>query len=80
MSLRNKERLILLTGIVGALVLLTGRSASNMVLSGLGLALLLGAMVLYLRLLRCPHCGEQLTGSKETFCKCCGKPVKWDAK
>ncbi len=62
--------------VVGALLGGIGSTEGMQWLSMLGIAIMMGGLVLKVLLYRCPHCGKYLDRSSGDFCPYCGKNLK----
>ena len=62
--------------IIGALVGGIGSTGGGQWMSMLGIALMMGGLMLKVLLYRCPHCGKYLDRSTGDFCPYCGKKIQ----
>ena len=78
MTLKQKELVsaaVLIAGLL--LMLICGESIWVLLL---GLAVALGAVVLWKRWWRCPSCGRFLGRTKGQYCPHCGKEIDYNAE
>ena len=78
MTLKQKERVSAAVLIAGLLLMLIGGESIWVLL--LGLAVALGAVVLWKRWWRCPSCGRFLGRTKGQYCPHCGKEIDYNAE
>ena len=62
--------------VVGALVSGIGSTEGVQWMAMLGIAIMMGGLVLKVLLYRCPYCGKYLDRSSGDFCPYCGKNLK----
>lgn len=62
--------------IIGALAGGIGSTEGVKWMSMLGIALMMGGLLLRVLLYRCPYCGKYLDRSTGDFCPYCGKKIK----
>ena len=62
--------------IVGALISGIGSTEGVQWMAMLGIAIMMGGLVLKVLLYRCPYCGKYLDRSSGDFCPYCGKNLK----
>ena len=78
MTLKQKELVSAAVLIAGLLLMLIGGESIWVLL--LGLAVALGAVVLWKRGWRCPSCGRFLGRTKGQYCPHCGKEIDYNAE
>ncbi len=78
MTLKQKELVSAAVLIAGLLLMLIGGESIWVLL--LGLAVALGAVVLWKRWWRCPSCGRFLGRTKGQYCPHCGKEIDYNAE
>ena len=78
MTLKQKELVSAAVLIAGLLLMLIGGESIWVLL--LGLAVALGAVVLWKRWWRCPSCGRFLGRTKGQYCPHCGKEIDYHAE
>ena len=78
MTLKQKELVSAAVLIAGLLLMLIGGESIWVLL--LGLAVALGAVVLWTRWWRCPSCGRFLGRTKGQYCPHCGKEIDYNAE
>ena len=78
MTLKQKELVSAAVLIAGLLLMLIGGESIWVLL--LGLAVALGAVVLWKRWWRCPSCGRFLGRTKGPYCPHCGKEIDYNAE
>ena len=78
MTLKQKELVSAAVLIAGSLLMLIGGESIWVLL--LGLAVALGAVVLWKRWWRCPSCGRFLGRTKGQYCPHCGKEIDYNAE
>ena len=78
MTLKQKELVSAAVLIAGLLLMLIGGESIWVLL--LGLAVALGAVVLWKRWWRCPSCGRFLGRTKGQYCPHCGKEIYYNAE
>lgn len=61
--------------IIGAVIGLYGAQSEEMVFFAVGMAIIVGDMLLRIVFYRCPHCGKFLDRSSGRYCPHCGKDV-----
>ena len=61
--------------VVGALISGIGSTEGIQWMSMLGIALMMGGLLVKVLMYRCPHCGKYLDRSSGDFCPYCGKKV-----
>lgn len=81
MTLKRKKTVALLIMCVGTLVLILGASAGNysMPLTVAGLVTASAGLILHLKWVRCPNCGEWLGRGSQKHCKSCGKEIDYSS-
>ena len=62
--------------VVGALISGIGSTEGVQWMAMLGIAIMMGGLVLKVLLYRCPYCGKYLDRSSGDFCPYCGKNLK----
>ena len=62
--------------VVGALVSGIGSTEGVQWMAMLGIAIMMGGLVIKVLLYRCPYCGKYLDRSSGDFCPYCGKNLK----
>ena len=62
--------------VIGALAGGIGSTEGVKWMSMLGIALMMGGLLLRVLLYRCPYCGKYLDRSTGDFCPYCGKKIK----
>lgn len=77
MTLRQKQRMILLVTVV-SLILMLWHPTMEVVIAGL--ILLLAASILMLVWMRCPECGAWFGQYPGDYCKNCGAKIPWNEK
>ena len=78
MTLKQKELVSAAVLIAGLLLMLIGGESIWVLL--LGLAVALGAVVVWKRWWRCPSCGRFLGRTKGQYCPHCGKEIDYNAE
>lgn len=61
--------------VAGALISGIGSTEGVQWMSMLGIALMMGGLLVKVLMYRCPHCGKYLDRSSGDFCPYCGKKV-----
>lgn len=62
--------------VVGALISGIGSTEGVQWMAMLGIAIMMGGLVIKVLLYRCPYCGKYLDRSSGDFCPYCGKNLK----
>ena len=62
--------------IIGALISGIGSTEDIQWMAMLGIAVMMGGLLIKILLYRCPHCGKYLDRSSGEFCPYCGKKVQ----
>lgn len=75
MTLRQKQRVILLVTVVSLVLMLWHPTMGAMIV---GLVLLLAACILTLLWMRCPECGAWFGKYPGDYCKDCGAKIPWN--
>lgn len=76
---RQIRRLVMILLALGVLLAAAGVSREWFPLCGLGIAVMVGAILFHLLFYRCPCCGKFLDRSTGDFCPYCGKQVNPEA-
>lgn len=61
--------------VVGALISGIGSTEGVQWMAMLGIALMMGGLLVRVLMYRCPHCGKYLDRSTGDFCPYCGKKI-----
>lgn len=61
--------------VVGALISGIGSTEGVQWMAMLGIALMMGGLLVKVLMYRCPHCGKYLDRSTGDFCPYCGKKI-----
>ena len=79
MSLRKKQRLIMLLEMAAVILFLVGVLKTNRRIEMYGVLAILAAFTVDFKLWRCPHCTGYLGRHPGKSCRFCGKEVDYDA-
>lgn len=75
MNAKKANLIFWLMLVVGALISGIGSTEGIQWMAMLGIAVMMGGLVLKVILYRCPHCGKYLDRSSGEFCPYCGKNI-----
>jgi len=82
MTLHQKNWLCVGVIAVGIFLFLLASNALNArgALSVLAALVVFAGLLLHMKLVRCPHCGEWVGKHPGEYCKHCGKALHWNEK
>lgn len=74
LSLRHREAIAVVVMAIGVVISFM-KGGSNLLMMGIGAAIMGISILLHIKLARCPYCGAWLGKMKNDFCGKCGEKI-----